>query len=59
MRQDVSANGAYEWQRSIADSGHVALYGIYFDQGKADLMPESDAADEGRAKNRRVELVKQ
>jgi len=28
----------------ISSTGHVAVYGIYFDTGKADLKPESDAA---------------
>ena len=28
----------------ISSSGHVAVYGIYFDTGKADLKPESDPA---------------
>ncbi len=27
----------------LSRSGHVAVYGIYFDTGKADLKPESDA----------------
>ena len=28
----------------INRTGHTAVYGIYFDTGKADLKPESDAA---------------
>ncbi len=28
----------------IARTGHTAVYGIYFDTGKADVKPESDAA---------------
>jgi len=28
----------------ITRTGHVAVYGIYFDTGKADVKPESDAA---------------
>jgi outer membrane protein OmpA-like peptidoglycan-associated protein len=28
---------------SLSSSGHVAVYGIYFDTGKADLKPESEA----------------
>ncbi len=28
----------------IASTGHSAVYGIYFDTGKADVKPESDAA---------------
>jgi len=27
----------------LASTGHVAVYGIYFDSGKAELKPESDA----------------
>ena len=30
--------------REIAQAGHVALYGIYFDTNRADLKPESTAA---------------
>ena len=29
---------------AIRDTGRVALYGIYFDSGKAEVKPESDAA---------------
>jgi outer membrane protein OmpA-like peptidoglycan-associated protein len=29
------------WPKDISSSGHVALYGIYFDTDKADLKPES------------------
>ncbi len=28
---------------ALSQSGHIALYGIYFDTGKADLKPASDA----------------
>lgn len=31
-------------QEEIARTGHVAVYGILFDTGKADVKPESDAA---------------
>ncbi len=27
----------------VARTGHAAIYGIYFDSGKADIKPESDA----------------
>jgi outer membrane protein OmpA-like peptidoglycan-associated protein len=30
--------------REIAQAGHIALYGIYFDTNKSDLKPESTAA---------------
>jgi outer membrane protein OmpA-like peptidoglycan-associated protein len=32
---------ASEMERSISGSGHIALYGIYFDFNKADIKPES------------------
>jgi len=35
---------------SISTSGHASVYGIYFDTGKADVKPESDAALEEIAK---------
>src|SRR5271166_6142610 len=28
----------------LTSSGHTSIYGIYFDTGKADVKPESDAA---------------
>ena len=43
MKQAVSAN-AEIWAGSIRDTGKAAVYGIYFDSGKSDLKPESDAA---------------
>jgi OmpA-OmpF porin, OOP family len=43
MKQDVVAN-AEAMSSSIKDTGRVAVYGIYFDTGKADLKPESDPA---------------
>ena len=30
--------------KDISATGHVALYGIYFDTDKADIKPESQAA---------------
>ena len=32
---------AEEMLKGLAEFGHIALYGIYFDPGKADLKPES------------------
>ena len=29
--------------KDITDTGHASVYGIYFDTGKADIKPESDA----------------
>jgi outer membrane protein OmpA-like peptidoglycan-associated protein len=42
MTQAVTANAA-AWAGGLRDNGRVALYGIYFDTGKSDLKPESDA----------------
>lgn len=42
MTQSVTANAA-AWAGGLRDNGRVALYGIYFDTGKSDLKPESDA----------------
>lgn len=43
MKQDVTAN-ADVWAGSIRETGKAAVYGIYFDTGKSDLKPESEAA---------------
>ena len=43
MKQDVVAD-ASALGKSIKDSGKATLYGIYFDTGKADVKPESQAA---------------
>jgi OOP family OmpA-OmpF porin len=43
MKQEVTAN-AESFARSIRQSGRVAVYGIYFDTGKAVIKPESDGA---------------
>ncbi len=42
MKQDVVAD-AGTMNRSIRESGKAALYGIYFDTGKSDVKPESEA----------------
>ncbi len=42
MKQDVIAD-ASTMDKSIKESGKATLYGIYFDTGKADVKPESDA----------------
>jgi len=41
MKQEVEANAA-GLSDEINKSGHVALYGIHFDTGKAAILPESD-----------------
>jgi outer membrane protein OmpA-like peptidoglycan-associated protein len=43
MKQEVSAN-AEAMGNDINSTGHVAIYGIYFDSGKAEIKPESDTA---------------
>jgi len=43
MKQEVTAN-AQVMNNDINSTGHVAIYGIYFDTGKAEIKPESDAA---------------
>jgi outer membrane protein OmpA-like peptidoglycan-associated protein len=43
MKQEISAN-ADAMGNDINNTGHVAVYGIYFDSGKAEIKPESDTA---------------
>ncbi len=43
MTQDIVANAA-AFASDLKSSGHVAIYGIYFDTNKATLKPESTAA---------------
>lgn len=43
MKQDVSIT-AEKMSEGIKESGKIAIYGIYFDSGKADIKPESEAA---------------
>jgi OmpA-OmpF porin, OOP family len=43
MKQDVVAD-ASAMDKSIRESGKATLYGIYFDTGKADVKPESEAS---------------
>lgn len=43
MQQDVIIT-ADAMATGLSDAGQVAVYGIYFDTGKSDLKPESDAA---------------
>jgi outer membrane protein OmpA-like peptidoglycan-associated protein len=42
--QQMVALSASDMARSIDADGRVALYGIYFDTGKADIKPESKAS---------------
>ncbi len=41
MEQKMVTVKAEEMAQSITTTGHVALYGLYFDSGKADVKPES------------------
>lgn len=43
MKQDVMAK-AEAMGNDINTTGHVSVYGIYFDTGKSEIKPESDAA---------------
>ncbi|MBI5896649.1 MAG: OmpA family protein, partial [Desulfobacterales bacterium] len=43
MKQEVVAN-AEAMGNDIHATGHVSIYGIYFDTGKSEIKPESDAA---------------
>ncbi len=43
MKQEVVAN-AEAMGKDINATGRVAIYGIYFDTGKSEIKPESDAA---------------
>ena len=43
MKQEVEAN-AEAMGSDINSTGHVSIYGIYFDTGKSEIKPESDAA---------------
>ncbi len=41
MEQKMVTVKAEEMAQSITTAGHVALYGLFFDSGKADVKPES------------------
>jgi OOP family OmpA-OmpF porin len=43
MRQDVVADAKF-MSEGISSTGHVAIYGIYFDFNKSDVKPESEPA---------------
>ena len=45
MKQEIAAD-ANAMGNDINNTGHVAVYGIFFDSGKAEIKPESDAAIE-------------
>jgi outer membrane protein OmpA-like peptidoglycan-associated protein len=43
MKQEVVAS-AEVMGNDINSTGHVSIYGVYFDTGKSEIKPESDAA---------------
>lgn len=43
MEQEIAAN-ADAMGNNINSTGHVPVYGIYFDSGKSEIKPESDSA---------------
>jgi outer membrane protein OmpA-like peptidoglycan-associated protein len=43
MKQEVTAD-AKSMAEGISSTGHVAIYGIYFDFNKSDVKPESESA---------------
>jgi outer membrane protein OmpA-like peptidoglycan-associated protein len=43
MKQEVVADAKF-MSEGISSTGHVAIYGIYFDFNKADVKPESEPA---------------
>lgn len=49
MKQEVVAD-ATAMSNDINATGHVSVYGIYFDTGKSEVKPESDAAISEMAK---------
>lgn len=50
LQQNMVTVSASEMSKAMASTGRVALYGILFDTGKADVKPESKAALEEIAK---------
>ncbi|MEO7425142.1 MAG: OmpA family protein [Fibrobacteria bacterium] len=44
MKQNMVAVSADEMSRAIASAGRVALYGIFFDTDKAEILPKSKGA---------------
>jgi len=43
MKQEVTMDAA-QMASGLSENGEIAIYGIYFDTGKSDVKPESDAA---------------
>jgi outer membrane protein OmpA-like peptidoglycan-associated protein len=58
MQQEMTAD-ASQLQSQLDSAGHVRVYGIHFETGKAEILPDSEAVlNEILKQNRRVELVK-
>jgi OOP family OmpA-OmpF porin len=49
MAQEIVAN-AESFSNDLKDSGHTAIYGIYFDTGQSEIKPESKTAFDEIAK---------
>jgi OOP family OmpA-OmpF porin len=49
MTQEIVAN-AESFSNDLKDSGHTAIYGIYFDTGQSEIKPESKTAFDEIAK---------
>ena len=43
MKQEASATTAAELGSAIDQAGHIAVYGIHFETGKAAILPDSEA----------------
>ena len=43
MKQEITADAKF-MAEGLSSTGHVAIYGIYFDFNKSDLKPESESA---------------
>ncbi len=43
MAQDIVANADF-FSNGLKTTGHIAVYGIYFDTGKSEIKPESEQA---------------
>ena len=43
MKQEIVADAKF-MAEGISSTGHVAIYGIYFDFNKSDVKPESEPA---------------
>ena len=56
LKQNMVTVSASEMSKAIASTGRIALYGILFDTGKAEIKPESKTALEEIAKLLKTEV---